>query len=102
MVHVTCDLCGNILQQGMDQHFVVHLEVYSAHDPTQLNEDDLDRDYVDELNEMLSQASTLEEAEQLVPTTQQRHFDLCMECKEKFLRDPLHRESDLKLDFSEN
>ena len=42
MLHVTCDLCGKKLHPGEDPHFVVKVEVFAAHDPAGLTEDDLD------------------------------------------------------------
>lgn len=101
MVHVTCDLCGKQLRQG-DDHFVVKLEVYPAHDPTEITEADLDSDHMEEISQLLCQAEDLSEAEQVVPTTQHRRYDLCSGCREKFLRDPLGREVPQKLDFSDN
>ena len=102
MLHVTCDLCGKQIRHGNDQHFILKLEVFAAQDPCELTESDLDSDHMEEICELLNQAIDLHEAEEILPTTQQRRYDLCRDCREKYLRDPLHREIAQKLDFSEN
>ena len=53
MLHVTCDLCGKKLHPGEDPHFVVKVEVFAAHDPAGLTEDDLDEDHMEAFSEML-------------------------------------------------
>ncbi len=42
MLHVTCDLCGKELQASED-HYIVKIEVFAAHDPAGITEADLDR-----------------------------------------------------------
>src|SRR5437764_13156570 len=89
MMHVTCDLCGKELRPGEDHHFVVKVEVFSAHDPAELTEDDLDEDHMEAFGEMLREMEEDEEAKPVPPACQQLRYDLCSPCRQRYLRDPL-------------
>jgi hypothetical protein len=65
---------------------------------------DGDRDHLEEIHEILE---GLDELDPAVPQLgeevyQQLRFDLCSECRKKFLRDPLGRRLVAQLDFSKN
>ena len=51
MLHHTCDLCGQIIEE---KRFVTRVEVYPAFDPDEITEEDLDRDNLSEISEMLA------------------------------------------------
>jgi hypothetical protein len=87
MLHVTCDLCGKELQ-GRDDHFVVKIEIYAALSPAELTEEDLDADHMESLNEMLNELGA-EGAEALEPASRRLRYDLCPDCRARYLRDPL-------------
>ena len=59
MMRVTCDLCGKDLRSGEDLHFVVKLEVYASHDPSELTEADLDQDHIEAISELLQEIDEL-------------------------------------------
>jgi hypothetical protein len=103
MVHVTCDCCHKELYPGDDRHFVVKIEVFASSDPLRLTEDDLDEDHMEEVSKLLAELEDNPE-ETEVAETACRHFryDLCPECRKKFLRDPLGRDAAQKFDFSNN
>ena len=101
MLHVTCDLCGKELHPGTDPHFVVKVEVFAAHDPAGLTEDDLDEDHMEAFSEMLREMED-SKTEHVPPASQQLRFDLCSTCRQRYLRDPLGKEAAQKFDFSEN
>jgi len=100
MLHVTCDLCGKELRGGGD-HYVVKIEVFPTHDPTVLTESDLDEDHMEAVSQMLREMEDME-APDVEPPSQQRRYDLCPECRTRYLRDPLSKEAAQKFDFSEN
>jgi hypothetical protein len=100
MVHVTCDLCGKQLGAGHGRH-IVKIEVFAAHDPAALTEDDLDADHMEALGELLEEMEDGAD-EELEPTSRQFHFDLCCDCRDRFVESPLAREPAKKLHFSEN
>ncbi len=109
MLHVTCDLCGKELRPGED-HYVVKIEVFAAHDPAELTEADLDEDHMEAVSEMLQQLEDQPDGPDLDPPSQRRRYDLCPECRQHYLRDPLSKETARKcaketaqkLDFSDN
>jgi hypothetical protein len=97
MLHFSCDLCGKDLAD-VDSRYVVKVEVYAAHDPAELTEDDLDADHLEEIGQILSEESSDCEP---APAFKKLRYDLCSACHKKFLADPLGREAQ-KFDFSEN
>ena len=103
MLHVTCDLCGKVLRPGDDQHFVVKVEVFAAQDPAEITEEDLDEDHMEAVSQLLREMEeNLDNPDELDPAHQSFRYDLCPQCREKFLRDPLGKEVAQKFDFSEN
>ncbi len=86
MQHFTCDLCGREIDR---QRYIVRMEVYPAFDPDELSADP-DADHLDELAELISQ-EILEEMEPVDPGPHLLRFDLCENCRRRFLQDPLGR-----------
>jgi len=101
MIHVSCDLCGKSMRPGEDHHYVLKVEVFAAHEPPPLTEADLDEDHLEAVSEMLCAMEETGEVEDR-PLSQQRRYDLCRDCRERFLRDPLGKDTAQKFDFSEN
>jgi hypothetical protein len=103
MLHVTCDLCGKELCPGQDQRYVVKVEVFAAHDPSKITEADLDDDHMEAVSQLLRDMEDNPEDSVLTePSTQHLRYDLCPDCRSKFLRDPLGKEIAQKFDFSKN
>jgi len=98
MLHFSCDLCGKDLQPGLDSHFVVKMEVFAAHHPAELTEEDLDADHLEEISQLLAEEGPETEPS---PAFKMLRYDLCPSCHKKFLNDPLGRDA-LKFDFSAN
>jgi len=102
MLHITCDLCGKEIQAGEDSRYVVKLEVYAAHDPTEITEADLDEDHMEAVSQLLREMEDNLEDSEIAPAYKKFRYDLCPECQKKFVRDPLGKETAQKFDFSEN
>lgn len=100
MLRVTCDGCGKELAQGGDHH-VVKIEVFTVQDPAELTEDDLDEDHMEAVSELLRQLEDSDESVDLEPPSRHLRYDLCGECRKRYLRDPLGRETP-KFHFSKN
>ncbi len=98
MMHFSCDLCRKGLSACSDLRYVVKMEVYAAHDPSELTDDDLDTDNLEVIGQILAEEAAYAE---LAPSHKKIQYDLCPSCHKKFLADPLGRES-LKFEFSEN
>jgi|SRR4051812_7848455 hypothetical protein len=102
MIHHSCDICKRPIDQQLDVRYVVKIEVYAALDPANDELDD-DRDGLQEVQEMLQRiddCSNDDVADEDV--YQQLRFDLCPECRKKFLKQPLGREALKQFDFSQN
>src|SRR5262245_38387384 len=98
MLHFSCDLCGKNLLLGTNARYVVKMEVFAAHDPAEVTEDDLDLDHLEEIGQVLTEEGP--EAEP-APAFKKLQYDLCPSCHKRFLADPLSREVQ-KFQFSAN
>jgi hypothetical protein len=101
MLRITCDSCGKELRAGEDR-YVVKIEVFAAHDPAELTEADLDEDHMEAVSQLIQQMEDEEVPQALEPASRHLRYDLCPECRKRYLRDPLSKETAQKFDFSEN
>lgn len=103
MFQVTCDLCGKLLRPGDDLHYVVKIEVFTAQDPAEITEADLEEDHMEAVSQLLRDMEDQQvDPADLARPTQHFRYDLCPECRKKFARDPLGKEAAQNLNFSEN
>ncbi|MCI0492558.1 MAG: hypothetical protein L0Z07_06455 [Planctomycetes bacterium] len=102
MIHFNCDVCKRPLDSEHDLRYVVRMEVYAALDHDDAPIDD-DRDHLQEMHDILERLDDLdlENHELGDDVYQQLRFDLCGDCRKKFLKDPLGRRL-AQLDFSKN
>lgn len=91
MIHYSCDICGKTLHSDEDIRYVVKVEVYGVYEEDDFDEDELDDEEID------VEAEELEDAEYKT-----FHFDLCSECHNKYLQNPLFIKGSRKTRFSEN
>jgi hypothetical protein len=102
MIHHSCDLCKREIEPEQDVRYVVKIEVYAALDPA-LDETDDDRDGLAEVQEMLARMEEADGDELAEDDVyQQLRFDLCPECRKRFLKHPLGRVAVKQFDFSQN
>jgi len=94
-------LCGKDMQPGVDRMFVVKIEIIPVHDPNAITEADLEDDNLEAVSDVLQSESHLDDLDS-EPRRNRQVFDLCPECKVKYLRDPLNRDLTVHLNFSEN
>ena len=102
MVHVTCDLCGKELRPGEAEHFVVKIEAFAAEDPAELTDADLEEDHLEAIGEILRELEENDGELDLPAATRRFRYDLCPDCHQRFLRDPLGKECSQKVTFSKN
>ena len=100
MLRVNCDGCGREVRPGEDHH-VVRIEVFAAA-PAKLTEADLDEDHMEAVAELLRQSEISGEEVELEATSKRMRFDLCADCRKRYLRDPLGVEPAPKFHFSKN
>ncbi len=102
MIHHSCDLCKRLIDPEDDLRYVVKMEIYAAIDPIEADQNADDRDHLAEMQEILQrmeEAGTDAVGEEVY---QQLRFDLCPECRKRFMKNPLGREAAKKFDFSKN
>jgi len=102
MIRYTCDLCRRELDPEEDLRYVVKLEVYAAFDPAASNEEDDDRDHLQEIQDILERLEDAESEQIGDDVYQQFRFDLCPQCRKKFIKNPLGREPAKAFGFSKN
>jgi hypothetical protein len=102
MIHYTCDLCKRDLDPDEDIRYVVKIEISAAFDPAVADEEDDDRDHLQEIQDLLDQLEQSQGDRIGEDVHQELHFDLCPECRRRFSKNPLGRESAKLLDFSKN
>jgi hypothetical protein len=99
MIHFTCDCCKRLIDLDHEVRYVVRMEVFAAADCGDTSMDD-DRDYLQEIEDILNRDESADEFDDEV--YQQARFDLCAECRERFLSNPLGRVAAVELGFSNN
>jgi hypothetical protein len=102
MVHFMCDLCGKDLTAEGETRFVVKISVYAGTDPNRLTEADLDDDHMEAVAQILQREETAGSDAHDAAEFKGFRFDLCPSCRLKFVTDPLSRDAERLLDFSEN
>lgn len=101
MIHYTCDCCQRKLDPD-DLRYVVKMEVYAAFDPIAMDELEDDRDYLQEIQKILQHSDEASDAQVGNDVYEQTRFDLCPECRKKFVQDPIGRRISKHFDFSKN
>jgi hypothetical protein len=101
MIHYTCDCCGRQLDTDSELRYVVRMEVYASLDPAEDALDD-DRDHLQDLQDILERADDAQCDQIGDDVYQQVRYDLCDDCRKKFLRSPFGRLATQPLGFSKN
>jgi len=102
MIHFTCDLCGKTLLAEEDTRYVVKIEVYAAYDPMEICGDDLREDHDDEIQGLLAQMEDMDAEDLEDQVFKTFRFDLCPECHEAYLKDPLGLKARVRARFEHN
>lgn len=102
MLHYSCDLCKRLIDSAEDLRYVIKIEVYAAIDPVEVDPNTDDRDHLQEMQEILQRMEESDSDAVGDDVYQQLRFDLCPECRKKFVKNPLGREGSKQFDFSKN
>jgi len=97
--HYTCDVCQRELDPQQDRRYVLRI---TACDDNDDGGDDDDRDYLQEMHEMLECYGDFVETTADADPDLTIEYDLCRDCRRKFLLDPLPGRLAPQLDFSQN
>jgi len=101
MIHYTCDRCKRRIDAADELRYIVRLEVYAALEPMEDEADD-DRDHLQEIQEVLERLEDPLEEDVCDEVYHRKRFDLCSECRQCFVRNPLGRSTSTQFDFSQN
>lgn len=102
MIHYCCDVCQRTIDSENELRYVVRMEVYAALDSSADEEDPGDRDHLEEIQDILQRVEDHESDRIGSDVYQQLRFDLCPECRVRFLNNPLAREMAKQFQFSSN
>ena len=103
MVHYTCDMCGRPLLADEDIRYVVKIEVYTACDAVEMDDDEDIDEELWEMEEDDGQCEASNPAESFENAEYKTfRFDLCTKCHKKYLQDPLFLKLWNRTRFSEN
>jgi hypothetical protein len=95
-------LCGRELDSQDDLRYVVKIEVFAAFDPAATDEADDDCDHLEEIQDILERMEESASDQIGDDVYQQLRFDLCPDCRKKFVKNPLGRETAKAFGFSSN
>jgi len=88
--------------RASEDHYIVKIEVFAAHDPAEITEADLEEDHMEAVSQLLREMEESDDPGDVEPASRHFRYDLCPECRRRYLRDPLSKDSAQKFDFSEN
>jgi hypothetical protein len=102
MIHYSCDRCKRLIDTEEELRYTVKLEVCAAMEPAAADELQDDRDHLLEVHEILERLDANEDNNIGDDIYQKKHFDLCSSCYRDFIKNPLGREQQVQLGFSQN
>ncbi|MEL6107089.1 MAG: hypothetical protein AAFU85_13685 [Planctomycetota bacterium] len=115
MIHYTCDRCKHAIDPETESRYVVEIDIRLAGEGDHFGEGTEDLDQLSELHDQLQRESSGELATGLAEKSCEieavgcfegengsEQFDLCAQCYEAFVSNPLGREIAVGLGFSNN
>lgn len=115
MIHYTCDRCKRAIDPETESRYVIEIDIRLAGEGDHLGEGTEDLDQLSELHDQLQRESSGELGHGLAETPceieavgclEGEHgsgqFDLCAQCHEVFVTNPLGREIAVGFGFSNN
>ena len=100
MIHHSCDRCKKMIDREQEIRYVVNIEIQVAADPCEgefCNQTNLAQ-----LEEIMNQLDHGECDEIRNDAYQCRQYDLCSDCRNEFLENPLSIERQVEFGFSDN
>jgi hypothetical protein len=101
MLHYTCDSCKREIDPNRELRYVVRVEVYAALDPMEDEADD-ERDHRQEIQDILERLDDAEDEQISDDVYHQVRYDMCSECRDRYVKNPLGRLALHGLGFSQN
>jgi hypothetical protein len=101
MIHYSCDRCKQTIDSQQDLRYTVRIEAQAAMEPVDSLTDE-DRDYLLEIHEVLERLDDVESELVSEDIYQRQRYDLCSECYQKFISNPVGAELPSHVGFSQN
>ena len=101
MIHHTCDCCKRLIDPERELRYVVRVEVYAALDPL-ADEGDDERDHLHEIQDILERLDDADDDQIGDEVYYTNRHDLCNECRNRYVKNPLGRIAMQELGFSKN
>jgi hypothetical protein len=101
MIHYTCDCCKRSINPERELRYVVRVEVYAAIDNVDVDDED-ERDHLQEIQDILERLDDADDAEVSDDVYHQARYDMCSECRARYVKNPLGRAVMQELGFSQN
>lgn len=102
MIHYTCDRCKRTIDPEDELRYSVQMEVravFGTGDGCCAEEEE---DHLLELHEILERMEDAESEDVCEDVYNRRRFDLCPDCYQQFIRNPVGRDTPLTIGFSHN
>jgi len=101
VINYTCDGCKRPIDSENSMRYIVRLEVYASLDPI---EEDLseDRDHLLEIHDILEHLEDSGSKDICDEVYHHARYDLCSDCRQRYLENPLGRATTQQFDFSQN
>lgn len=100
MIHYSCDRCKRELDPAQELRYIVKIDAQVAMEPIDDVESPDDRDYLEEVQELLEELTDSPDDDVALGLPVQRRFDLCLDCYRKYLQNPLGEPA--QIGFSNN
>jgi hypothetical protein len=102
MIHFTCDRCRKIIETEHETRYTIKIEI-KATESSAARDFDEDRDHLLMIEEIIDQLDDPDaELAAIGGVIRRRTFDLCTECHDVFLQNPLSADAQTQLGFSDN
>jgi len=86
--YYTCDMCGARIEP-VELRYVLKMNLFAAYDTMKIEPSDLERDYEEEIHKLIEKMEGMNPKELEEDVFKQLVFDLCRNCQQKFLKNPL-------------
>jgi hypothetical protein len=83
-----CDKCGGRIETT-DLRYVLKMNIFAAYDTMKIEASELERDYEEEIHKLIEKMQGMSAKELEEDVFKQFSFDLCRNCQQKFLKNPL-------------
>ena len=84
-----CQKCGTLLTPGRGDFYVVNIQAYAEDSSPVITAEDLSRDHVEEMKQIVKQLEQLSPQEAMDTVHRQMTFVLCRTCYRQWIENPV-------------